>query len=86
MLKKLPLGKNSCTSVPNFFSDFISIPIHNFLHNFWHKYKPIPVDFFPVILPFSPVKPFSNTLFNSFLFIPIPLSFIYNIINKFERR
>ena len=83
MLKKLPLGKNSCTSVPNFFSDFISIPIHNFLHNFWHKYKPIPVDFFPVILPFSPVKPFSNTLVISPFFIPIPLSFICSITFSF---
>ena len=62
-----------------FFSEFNSIPNCNFSQSFLHKYKPIPVDFFPIILPFSPVKPFSKTLVISPFFIPIPLSFMYNI-------
>ena len=31
-------------------------------NNFLHKYNPIPVDFLLIILPFSPVNPFSKTL------------------------
>ena len=66
--------------MPIFFSEFNSIPNPNLLHNFLHKYNPIPVDFLLIILPFSPVNPFSKTLVISPFFIPIPLSFIYKII------
>lgn len=53
--------------------------IPSLLHSFLHRYKPIPVDFLFASLPFVPVKPFSNTRVISPFFIPIPLSFIYNI-------
>ena len=71
------------TSVPTSFSEFNSIPRLNLSHNFLHKYNPIPVDFCPIFLPFSPVKPLSNTLVISPFFIPIPLSFIYKMTLSF---
>ena len=77
------MGKIILTSVPIPCSEFNSIPNPNLLHNFLHKYNPIPVDFLLIILPFSPVKPFSNTLVISPFLIPIPLSLIYKITLSF---
>ena len=69
--------------MPTFCSAFIFIASCNLSHNFLHKYNPIPVDFFPIILPFSPVNPFSNTLESSYFFIPNPLSFMYKVTFSF---
>ena len=71
------------TSVPSSFSEFNSIPSPSLSHNFLHKYSPMPVDFCPMILPFSPVKPLSNTLVISPYLIPITLSLIYKITLSF---
>ena len=62
--------------------DSISINNPNLSHNFLHKYNPIPVDLL-FNRPMFPVNPFSNTLSNSSLGIPIPLSSTINLIPFF---
>ncbi|MPN21232.1 hypothetical protein SDC9_168611 [bioreactor metagenome] len=66
-------------SVPLLCIEFSVNPIPNLSHSFLHRYNPIPVDL-PYNLPFSPVNPFSKTLFKSFGEMPTPLSFIVSIV------